>query len=42
MAYCLVAQVIYETKYHNREWFMRIMIAKRLNGLLKVKMIIKP
>ena len=36
-----VAQVVYETKHHNREWLMRIMVAKCLNCLLKVKMIIK-
>ena len=30
------AQVVYETK-HNREWLMKIMVAKCLNALLMVK-----
>ena len=31
-----VGQVVYEVKQHNSEWLMRFMVAKHLNGLLEV------
>ena len=33
-----IAQVVYETKHHDREWLMKIMVAKHLIVLQKVKM----
>ena len=35
-----VGQVVYEVKQHNSEWLMRFMVAKHLNALLEVAIVL--
>ena len=35
-----VGQVVYEVKQHDSEWLMRFMVAKHLNALLKVSIVL--